>query len=155
METGCKSLSDRITRLWRQVLSQELLELHEMISALRQTAHRALSPWLYRYPEPQLQADRLYLYLDTLYRMRDLPGAVVEVGCFQGGTAVYASRFLKRIDCERRYLCIDTFDGFPQSQFANDVELGTSPALAQAFSGNSESLVRKLLVQWDALPPSC
>jgi len=119
-----------------------------MISTLKQAAHRVLSPWLHRYPEPQLQTDRLYLYLDTLYRTRSIPGAVVEVGCFQGGTAVYASRFLRRINCNRRYLCIDTFDGFPQDQFAKDIELGTSPSLARGFSGNSESLVRKLLDQW-------
>lgn len=46
------------------------------------------------------------------------------------------------------YLCIDTFSGFPENQFARDVEIGTGRHLANAFSGNSLSLVRKLLDQW-------
>ena len=120
-----------------------------MIAALKRAAHKSLSPWLYRNPEPQLQTDRLYLYLDTLYKTRDVPGAIVEVGCFQGGTATYAFRFLKRINCEREYLCVDTFSGFPQDQFEEDVKLGTSNALAKGFSGNSQAFVRKLLDQWD------
>jgi O-methyltransferase len=115
---------------------------------LRNSIHIALSGWLHRGPEPQLQTDRLYLYLDTLYQTREIPGAVVEVGCFQGGTAVFASRFLRRINCERRYVCIDTFGGFPKSQFAKDVELGTGQHLANGFSANSEPLVQKLLNQW-------
>ena len=42
-------------------------KIRPMVSAVKRRLHVALSPWIYRYPEPQLQADRLYLYLDTLY----------------------------------------------------------------------------------------
>src|SRR5581483_4350510 len=119
-----------------------------MIAALKRSAHQAFSRWLYRSPEPQLQTERLYLYLDTLYQTRNIAGAIVEVGCFQGGTAAYAFRFLKRIHCERRYMCIDTFAGFPKDQFAEEVKLGTSETLIKGFSGNSKPFVRKLLNQW-------
>ena len=100
-----------------------------MIAGLKKVAHKRLSQWLYRHPEPQLQSERLYLYLGTLYSTRHVLGEAIEVGCFQGATAAYASRFLKRIDCSRRYLCVDTFSGFPQDQFAEDVKLGTTAAL--------------------------
>jgi len=123
-------------------------KIRPMISAVKRRLHVALSPWIYRYPEPQLQADRLYLYLDTLYKTRHLSGTIVEIGCYQGGTAVYACRFLRRINCERHYICIDTFAGFPKSQFAEEVKLGTSASLADAFSVNSEAFVKKLLIQW-------
>jgi|SRR5579872_805493 len=119
-----------------------------MMAALKRSAHKTFSRWLYRNPEPQLQTERLYLYLDTLYQTRNIPGAIVEIGCYQGATAAYASRFLKRIHCERRYICIDTFAGFPEDQFAEEVKLGTSTELREGFSWNSKPFVRKLLNQW-------
>jgi O-methyltransferase len=108
----------------------------------------AIAPWRYQQPVPELGIQRLYLYLDALYGTRQLPGAVVEVGCFLGATAAYASRFLSGIGAERRYMCIDTFGGFPPAQFGADVEHGTDPSLKSDFSANSERLVRKLLNQW-------
>jgi len=120
---------------------------------LRSTAKtaikRALAPWRYPQPSPQLNVERLYLYLDSLYKTRSIPGAIVEVGCFQGGTAAFAHRFLSGIGVKRRYLCIDTFGGFPQDQFAADADLGTEQFLEQSFSANSQKLVRKLLDMWN------
>ncbi len=107
-----------------------------------------VAPWRYPYPYPQLRTERLYLYLDTLYRTRGLVGDVVEVGCFQGATAAYAQNFLKGIGVSRRYLCIDTFGGFPSDQFAADVALGTDPRAEDAFAANSVKLVRRLLSHW-------
>jgi O-methyltransferase len=119
-----------------------------MNKSLKTLLKRAFYPWLYPQPMPYLKKERLYLYLDTLYATRNVPGAVVEIGCFHGATAAYAHGFLRGIECPRVYLCVDTFGGFPERQFAEDVKLGTTPFRRLTFSANSKSLVRKLLNHW-------
>lgn len=109
---------------------------------------QALAPWLYRHPVPELPPTRLYLYLDAIWRTRALPGAIVEVGCFQCGTSASAFRMTRAIGLNRRHVCIDTFGGFVGSQFARDVALGTSPAHERGFQANSLALVTRLLELW-------
>jgi O-methyltransferase len=115
---------------------------------IRERVKRLLAPYRYPQPVPELGADRLYLYLDALWRARALPGAIVEVGCFQCATSAWAFRFLTAIGSPRPYLCFDTFTGFPDEQFAHDVRLGTSASRRTGFRANSPELVRRLLDQW-------
>lgn len=136
-------------------------------SSAKTAIKEAIAPLRYPQPSPMLNVERLYLYLDALHKTREVPGAAVEVGCFQGATAAFAYRFLSGIGITRRYLCIDTFGGFPKDQFATDAALGTESFLEPAFSANSQKLVRKLLDMWGCekielfksdivqLPPEC
>ena len=96
-------------------------------------------------PMPVLQPERLYLYMDALWRTRHLDGAVVEVGCYRGGTTLVAQEFLKRIGSPRPYVAIDTFSGFDAGQFRVDADHGTPVSLEAAFSDNSLQLVRRSL----------
>lgn len=96
-------------------------------------------------PSPVLQPERQYLYLDALWRTRHLDGAVVEVGCYRGGTTLTAKRFLERIGSQRPYLAIDTFAGFDAEQFRVDASHGTPQSLEAAFSDNSLEQVRRAL----------
>lgn len=115
---------------------------------IRERIKRLLAPLRYPNPVPELGADRLYLYLDALWRARALPGAVVEIGCFQCATSAWAFRFLQAIGTPRPYVCFDTFSGFPDEQFENDVRLGTKASHRAGFRANSPELVRQLLEQW-------
>jgi O-methyltransferase len=96
-------------------------------------------------PTPVLQPERLYLYLDVLWHTRRLEGAVVEVGCYRGGTTLMASKFIERIGSPRPYLAIDTFAGFDAAQFEADAKHGTATSLRAAFSDNSLEHVRSSL----------
>lgn len=109
---------------------------------------RMLVPLLYRHPVPELAPERLYLYFDAMVRTRTLPGAVVEVGCFRCGTSAVAYRLLKGLGVARPYTCIDTFGGFVDSQFSEDVDAGTVPSHRGGFSVNSRPFVQRLLAQW-------
>lgn len=109
---------------------------------------RLIAPLRYPHPVPELSVDRLYLYLDTLWNTRAVPGAIVEIGCFQCGTSAWASRFLQAIGDRRPYICIDTFSGFPDDQFSHDVALGTHESRRRGFRANSPDLVRQLLARW-------
>lgn len=109
---------------------------------------RALIPLLYRRPVPELPPERLYLLLDALTRTKALPGAVVEVGCFQCGTSAWAYRMLQALALPRRYVCVDTFGGFVDAQFSHDVDVGTAPSRRDGFRVNSPAFVRRLLDHW-------
>jgi O-methyltransferase len=112
---------------------------------LKRMARNALVPLLYRYPPFALAPERLYLFLHQLVETRDVPGPVVEIGCNLGGTAVIAKQMLDRIGVKKPYICIDTFDGFVDEQFARDVELGTPSRDLTMFSGSSRDLVAKIM----------
>jgi hypothetical protein len=99
-------------------------------------------------PSPVLQPERLYLYLDALWRTRQLDGAVVEVGCYRGGTTLTANKFVERIGSARPYLAIDTFSGFDAAQFDVDAKHGTTASLRAAFSDNSFEHVRGTLARY-------
>jgi len=100
---------------------------------------------LYRHPPIGLQPERLHAWLAALDRTRDVPGAIVEVGCSVGGTAAWSYRFLANTGSERRYVCVDTFDGFVEHQFAADAARGTDPDKRTMFDGNSLNLARWVL----------
>ena len=105
---------------------------------------------LYPQPASSLQPERLYLYLDSLWQRRELKGAVVEVGCWLGGTSAIAAKMLGRIGHPHHYLAIDTFAGFVDEQFARDQELGTPASDVTMYDQNSIEMVRRLLDHWGA-----
>ncbi len=117
---------------------------------LKRSLKLAFSPMVYRYYPIGLQPSRFYFWTDSLYRTRALKGSVVEIGIAAGGTSASSYKFLRQIQSNREYVCVDTFDGFPKEQFAQDVKLGNSWKRFDQFSSNSISLVRKVLKQHDA-----
>jgi O-methyltransferase len=112
---------------------------------LKRMTRSALVPLLYRYPPFVLAPERLYLFMHHLIQTKDVPGAVVEIGCNLGGTAVIAKRMLDRLNANKTYICIDTFDGFVGEQFETDAALGTPVKDQNLFSGNSRELVSKIM----------
>jgi len=117
--------------------------------ALKRAARSALVPVIYRYPPSVLAPERLYVLLHYLTQTKQVPGAVVEVGCNLGGTAVVAKQMLNGLGITKPYICIDTFDGFVGEQFERDVALGTPVENRHSFSSSSRSLVAKILHQHD------
>jgi SAM-dependent methyltransferase len=87
----------------------------------------------------------MYALLDALWRRRESAGAVVEIGCFRGGTTRVAYDFLQAIQSPRQYVAIDTFAGFVDDQFQHDRSHGTLPRLRAGFAVNSFDVVRRSL----------
>ncbi|NRA34119.1 MAG: class I SAM-dependent methyltransferase, partial [Polyangiaceae bacterium] len=104
----------------------------------------------YPVPTSALQVERLYTWFDHLVTRRDVPGDVVEVGCYLGGTSALSWRLLQRTQQNRRYICVDTFSGFVASQFARDVELDTPARMAHHFSRSSKTMVQRLMKHYGA-----
>lgn len=88
-------------------------------------------------PIPAMYVDNVYGYLDALYHKRDVPGAVLEIGCASGGTTVLACQFLSAIGCKKSYYCIDTFAGFKKEHLAEDHALGLDSKFDGMFRNNS------------------
>ena len=111
---------------------------------------RALARWLYRSSLSQLSPERLYLWSKVLIETADVPGAVVEIGCASGGTTAHCDRLLRNIGAGKRYVAIDTFNGFLPAQFDYDAERGTPESARHGFAASSLSLVRQILRQLGA-----
>ncbi len=119
---------------------------HRRLPALTKRLLQRYAPTqLYRRPVSSLRPERLYAYLDALWKRRSIDGAIVEVGCYLGGTAAIAWQMLSRTGFEKRYVCVDTFGGFVGSHFERDVELGTPEGCRGLFADNSLEMVRRLL----------
>jgi O-methyltransferase len=114
---------------------------------LKKLARSALAPLLYRYPPFTLAPERLYLFMHHLIETQTVPGAVVEIGCNLGGSAIIARKMLRRLGMDKSYICIDTFDGFVDAQFVADTARGTPAGDRTMFSGNSRVLVGKIMDQ--------
>jgi O-methyltransferase len=99
----------------------------------------------FRRPQTELQPARLYAYLDAIWQRRDVPGDLLEIGCFRGGTTCIAYRFLRSIQSTKRYVAMDTFDGFVGRQFEHDRRHGTPGWLRTGFSVNGVEAVRRSL----------
>src|ERR687893_2346276 len=118
-------------------------------SVLRRTVRQAVlkrRPWaIYGTPVTSLAPERLYWYLHTLWQTRAVEGAVVEIGCWLGGTSALASGFLQRTGHGKRYVAIDTFAGFVPEQFDRDP---APEGYRSTFNGSSLEMVRALLDHW-------
>ncbi len=104
-----------------------------------------LAPILYRVPVSGLQPERLYVYMDEVWKRRDKAGTLLEVGCNLGGTAALVFKMLERTGFTKEYTCIVTFEGFDETQFERDREIGTPESKKKVYSQNSLKLVRRLL----------
>jgi O-methyltransferase len=125
-------------------------------TAVKELVRRAaLTRWperLYPVPASSLQPERLYLLLDVLWRTREVDGAMVELGCWLGGTTAIASKFLERIGRRREYVAVDTFGGFVKEQFDHDSLKGTPDAMRSSYDQNSREIVARLL-RYYGTPP--
>jgi O-methyltransferase len=117
----------------------------ETTRKLKVFAKKALAPVLYRHRPIGLSAGKLYLYLDAIYRTKDLPGDVLEIGCNVCGTAALGRQMLHKVGSAKKYICVDTFAGFVPDQHAEDVRRGNSGERSHAFEVNSIELARRVL----------
>lgn len=132
---------------WRQSVQAKLARVLWDHRTLAQALWDHIPIWLLMrlHPvRPELDPVRLTIMLRALAARRDTPGAIVEVGCYRGGTALEAYRALKIWGAERPYVCIDTFDGFIDEQFEADELLGTPRRLRHDFDVNSVEKVRRI-----------
>ena len=95
---------------------------------------------------PDLLPERLAVLMRELEARASLPGSVLEVGCFRGGTTVHVCQAMRRAGTPIvDYMAIDTFGGFVADQFDADADLGTPQEFRASFAGNSRAFVARTM----------
>lgn len=82
-----------------------------------------LGPW-YGYLHTPVQLAFLCRCLDDT---RDVPGCVVEAGCYRGQTTLYLNRHMTAEGIDKPYIAIDTFSGFRRADLDAEVRRGKQP----------------------------
>jgi O-methyltransferase len=75
------------------------------------------------YPFLHTPAQLSYLCA-CLEQTRDVPGCIVEAGCYAGNTTLYLNRHMNAEGIEKRYWAIDTFAGFRDDDLEVEVARG-------------------------------
>lgn len=113
--------------------------------AFRSPLARWLSP---RYHYSFRPADLAFL-TQTLTEVHEVKGSVLEVGCFAGATTIFLSEHLRDLGAPRRYVCIDTFDGFVSADVAHETQNrkkeGDRATFETGFAMNRRSWVTRSL----------
>jgi len=92
-----------------------------------------------RYPYLHTPGQLIYL-CSCLERVRDVPGTIVEAGCFQGNTTLFLNRYMTSEGIEKPYVALDTFAGFRDSDLATEQARGHDRRHYRGmFSGNDRS----------------
>jgi O-methyltransferase len=67
--------------------------------------------------------EQLCFMIRCLNETRSIPGDVVEIGCAGGQTTVFLNKHLDAAgETSRKYLCLDTFEGFTDADIAFEIE---------------------------------
>lgn len=77
----------------------------------------------YWYPrfEFQMSPRQLCFLADCLDKIKDVDGAIVEIGCAHGLTTSFLHEYMSDSGFKKDYVCIDTFSGFTEIDIAVEV----------------------------------
>jgi SAM-dependent methyltransferase len=62
--------------------------------------------------------NQLHYFVQQVDATRDVRGGILEVGCAYGATTVFLKRHMAAEGIEKRYTCVDTFNGFTPADVA-------------------------------------
>lgn len=92
---------------------------------------------------------QLCFLVDCLERTRELPGPILEVGCFSGATTIWLNTHLRATGRMKEYVAIDTFEGFVPRDVDHEVaargKQSHREVLRTAFALNDPAWVRRSL----------
>ena len=63
-----------------------------------------------------------WLIYGLLFKSRNIPGDVVELGIYKGGSAYYSTLFMNLIEDKRKYILVDSFEGFEKMSIYDPIE---------------------------------
>jgi SAM-dependent methyltransferase len=96
----------------------------------------------YFFPGYEFQMTPLQLgfLCNCLESTREIPGAILEVGCAYGSTTLFLNRYLDAVGIEKEYYALDTFSGFiPEDLDYEIAKRGKQPSLyAGRYAANKK-----------------
>ncbi len=97
-----------------------------------------------RYEQSLTCDEEVQVLLSKLEATLDVPGDIIECGCFLCGTTVLMARHLQQCGCDKRIYACDTFRGFDPAEFARERQQGTVRGEGD-FTENDLCYVRRKL----------
>lgn len=116
-----------------------------VINSLKLWSLSVLAKLVFAYPPVELKPERMRTWLNAMKQTSAIDGHVVEIGVYRCGTAIWGKRFLQSMGCKKKYFGIDTFSGFDNAEFEEDVILGNVPSNRCIANINSLQLAKKIL----------
>jgi hypothetical protein len=100
----------------------------------------------FRYRFNFLPAQLAFL-LDCLDKTANVPGVVMEIGCFEGATTVYLKKHMAYKEIDKPYFAIDTFAGFLEPHINYEVRQRgkTEESLKRGFASNKKKWFEKTM----------
>lgn len=109
-------------------------------------SYTPLQRWFFYRYDYMFTPPQLCFLCTALDEVKDVPGAIVEIGCAFGHTTVFLNRHLDARAIEKPYWCIDTFRGFPVADVEAERRLrGPQAGKLQSFRHNSPRWFRRTL----------
>ena len=97
-----------------------------------------------RYEQSLTCDEEVEALLSKLDTTLDVPGDIVECGCFLCGTTVLMAKHLQQRSCSKRILACDTFRGFDPAEFARERRQGTISGEGDFTENDLQYVQRKI-----------
>jgi len=118
---------------WRQRLKREIL--------LRRPSLYARDSIRYEQSLPPEELSTLLAKLDSVL---DVPGDVIECGCFLCGTTIQMARHLQARQSDKKVYACDSFEGFDPAEIAREKTLGDASDCQDYTDNDFRYIQRKL-----------
>jgi predicted O-methyltransferase YrrM len=89
--------------------------------------------------------NQLHFFVQQLDATRDVGGGILEVGCAYGATTVFLKRHMIAEGIEKRYICVDTFNGFTHADVAYERARRGKAYRYDDFTANSKRRFERTL----------
>lgn len=84
--------------------------------------------------------------IDLLDQTVDVPGSVIEIGCWRGETTVWLKKHMETTGVEKHYYALDTFKGFTKNDLDYEIaNRGKKLREIAAFESNRKSWFDKTM----------
>lgn len=107
----------------------------------------------HRIMSEQIRADELLVLLTELKKVLDsgVEGDVVELGCYEGTSALFFGRLLKGVGSDKKMWLYDSFEGLPEKTSEDESAVGTD--FKQGALKASKAVLAKNFVKADLKIP--
>jgi SAM-dependent methyltransferase len=91
--------------------------------------------------------QQLFFICQSIEKSKDIEGSILEIGCAEGRTTVFAKKYMKTAGIEKEYICVDTFGGFTAEdiEFEKEQRNKNKQVLKTQFVANKKKWVEATL----------
>ncbi|HLP29540.1 MAG TPA: TylF/MycF/NovP-related O-methyltransferase [Candidatus Didemnitutus sp.] len=101
--------------------------------------HTPLRKFFFTRYQHMFTAAQLCYICEQLGKTKDVPGLVVEVGCYVGASTLFLNSYMTALGFNKQYVAIDTFEGFTKEDVGYEVnDRKKPPSTISGFRANKQ-----------------